>query len=197
MIECPSKDIKNIVCRIIRCKIKGNAMRSNADPPNIPTPPGVTAEKSDYKVSARCSDAKLQYRPGYVKLNAATTIVSHAASLIKSVCSYKSYDCMPIWSGGKPQLLISLKFDIGPLGPRVTLDPEKLIAPDTQAVLNYVTTQLTAKYPDLISVAAKWATVRRDLAKTIDNTYTVFLNQSTVKKSNKDNSEPASEQNNE
>ena len=164
-------------------------MRSNATPTNLP---GVTADKHDYKTSGRCSDAKLQYRPGYVKLNAATTRESHAASLIKSVCSYKSYDCMPIWSGGKPQLLISLKFDIGPLGPRVTLDPEKLIAADTQAVLNYVTTQLTAKYPDLTSVAAKWATVRRDLA-TIDNVHTVFLNQSTAKKTNKDNSEPASE----
>ena len=136
-------------------------------------------------------------RPSYVKLNAATTIVAHAASLIKLVCSYKSYDCMPIWSGGKPQLSISLKFDIGPLGPRITLDPERLIAADTQAVLDYVTTQLTEKYPDLTSVAAKWAKVRRDLAKTVDNTYTVFLNQSTAKKSNKDNSEPASDQNNE
>ena len=172
-------------------------MRSNANTPVIPTPPGVTAEKSDYKSTARCSNAKLQYRPGYVKLNAATTIVAHAASLIKSVCSYKSYDCMPIWSGGKPQLSISLKFDIGPMGPRVTLDPERLIAADTQAVQDYLTSQLAAKYPDLTSVAAKWSTVRRDLTKTIDNTHTVYLNQSLAKKSNKDSSESTSEHNNE
>ena len=83
------------------------------------------------------------------------------------------------------------------MGPRVTLDPERLIAADTQAVLDYLTSQLGAKYPDLTSVAVKWSTVRRNLAKTIDNVHTVFLNQSSAKKSNKDTSESASEQNNE
>ena len=165
-------------------------MQSNATPTTLP---GVTAEKHDFKTVGRVSDAKLQYRPAYVKLNAATTIVSHAASLIKLVCNYKSYDCMPIWSGGKPQLSISLKFDIGLLGPRITLDPERLIAANTEAVLNYITTQLAEKYPDLISGAAKWTKVRRDLAKTVDNSYTVYLNQSASKKLNKDNSVPSSD----
>ena len=132
-----------------------------------------------------------------MKLNAATTIVSHAASLIKLVCNYKSYNCMPIWSAGKPQLSISLKFDVGLLGPRITLDPERLIAADTEAVLDYITAQLAEKYQDLTSGAVKWLKVRRELTKTIDNSYTVYLNQSASKKSNKNSEQSSNHQNNE
>ena len=132
-----------------------------------------------------------------MKLNAATTIVSHAASLIKSVCNYKSYNCMPIWSAGKPQLSISLKFDVGPLGPWITLDPESLIAVNTEAVLDYITAQLAEKYPDLLAGADKWLKVHRELTKMIDNSYNVYLNQSTSKKLNKNSETNSDDSNNE
>ena len=151
----------------------------------------MSAAKDDFKKVRRVSDAELQFRPSYMKLNAATPIVSHAASLIKSVCNYKSYDCAPIWSAGKPHLSISLKFDVGPLGPRITLDPDKMIAADTEAVLDYISAQLSEKYKDLTAGGAKWLRVRRELSPMIDNSYNVFLSQST-RKTNK-NSDTASD----
>ena len=101
---------------------------------------------------------------------------------------------MPIWSAGKPHLSISLKFDVGPLGPRITLDPDKLIAADTEAVLDYISAQLSEKYKDLTAGAAKWLKVCRELSPTIDNSYNVFLSQST-RKTNK-NSDTASDNTN-
>ena len=83
------------------------------------------------------------------------------------------------------------------MGPRVTLDPERLIAADTQAVLDYLTAQLASKYPDLTSAAVKWSKVRRDLSKTINTAHMVYLNQRSAKKSNKDSSDSTSDDNNE
>ena len=36
ILECPSRDIKNTICRVIRCKIEGRSMRSNAAPSSLP-----------------------------------------------------------------------------------------------------------------------------------------------------------------
>ena len=58
IVECLNKDIKNTICRIIRCKIEGRTMRSNATPTTLP---GVTADKHDFKTVGRVSDAKLQF----------------------------------------------------------------------------------------------------------------------------------------
>ena len=172
-------------------KLESRQTRSNTAAPSLP---GASAAKDDFKTAGRVSDAKLQHRPAYMKLNSATPIISHAASLIKSVCNYKSYDCSPIWAGkpGKPQLSIALKFDIGPLGPRISLDPDKLIAADTEAVLDYISSQLSEKYKDLTAGASKWLRVRKELSSTIENSHKVFLSQS-ARKSNKDNSDTASE----
>ena len=170
-------------------KLETRSTRSNTAPPSLP---GASAAKDDFKTAGRVSDAKLQFRPAHMKLNSVTPIISHAASLIKSVCNYKSYDCAPIWAAGKPQLSIALKFDIGPLGPRITLDPDKLIAADTEAVLDYISSQLSEKYKDLTAGAARWLRVRKELSSTIDNSYNVFLSQST-RKTNRNNSDTASE----
>ena len=187
IVECPSKDLKNIVCRVIRMKLDGRQTRSN---PVAPLMPGASAAKDDYKIAARVSDAKLQFRPVYSKLNAATPILSHAASLIKTVCQYKSYDISPIWAGkpGKPHLSISLKFDVGPLGPCIALDPDRLIAGDTEAVLDYLSAQLALKYPELTASANKWNKVHRELAPTIENSFKVYLSQS-ARKSKDNNSD--------
>ena len=103
---------------------------------------------------------------------------------------------MPIWSAGKPHLSISLKFDVGPLSPRITLNLDKLIAVDTEAVLDYITAQLSEKYKDLASGAAKWLKVRRELSPTIDNSYNVYLSQST-RKTNKNSDTVSDSINNE
>ena len=68
------------------------------------------------------------------------------------------------------------------------LDPDKLIAADTEAVLDYISSQLSVKYPDLTASASKWLRVRKELSPTIDNSHKVFLSQS-ARKSNKDNSD--------
>ena len=77
------------------------------------------------------------------------------------------------------------------MGPRVTLDPEKLIAVDTQAVIDYLTSQLALQYAALTSTAAKWSAVTHELSKTIDTAHTTYLNQSSAKKTQKDLSEAA------
>ena len=166
-------------------KLDGRQTRSN---PAAPLLPGASAAKDDYKKAGRVSDAKLQFRPAYSKINSATPILTHTASLIKTICQYKSYDVSPIWAGkpGKPHLSISLKYDIGPLGPRISLDPDRLIAGDTEAVLDYISAQLSLKYPDLTASASKWNKVRKELAPTIENSHKVFLSQS-ARRSNKDN----------
>ena len=168
-------------------KLDGRQTRSNSVAPLLP---GASAAKDDYKKAGRVSDAKLQFCPAYSKINSATPILTHTASLIKTVCQYKSYDVSPIWAEkpGKPHLSISLKYDIGPLGPRISLDPDKLIAGDTEAVLDYISAKLSVKYPDLTASASKWIKVCKELAPTIENSHKVFLGQS-ARKSNKDNSD--------
>ena len=172
-------------------KMDGRQTRSN---PVAPLAPGPSAAEHDYKKAARVSDAKLQYRPLYSKLNASTPVLSHAANLIKTVLQYKSYDVSPLWARqagkpGQPHLSISLKYEAGPLGPRITLDPDKLISGDTEAVLDYLATQLALKYPDITASAAKWNKVRRELTPTIENSFKTFLSQSSRK--DKDNNSDA------
>ena len=116
----------------------------------------------------------------------------HTANLIKTVLSYKSYDITPLWirqtgKAGQPHHSIALKFEAGPLGPRISLDPKKLISGNTEAVLEYLATQLALKYPDITSTATKWNKIRRDLTPTIESCFKTFLNQSTRKE--KDNSD--------
>ena len=191
IVECHSRELKNLVCRIIRMKMDGRQTRSNLV---APLTPGASAVEHDYKKAARVSDAKLQFRPLYSKLNASKPVLSHAANLIKTVLQYKSYDVSPLWARqtgkpGKPHLSISLKYEAGPLGPCITLDPDKLISGDTEAVLDYLATQLTLKYPDLTSSATKWNKVRRELAPTIENSFKTYLSQSSRKA--KDNNSDA------
>ena len=96
---------------------------------------------------------------------------------------------MPIWSGGRAQLLLALKYDVGPMGPRVTLDPDKLIATDTQAMIDYLASQLASHYAALTSVAVKWAAVTRANCKTIETAYQTYLSQRNAKKTQKDSSD--------
>ena len=190
--ECHSPELKNLVCRIIRMKVDGRQTRSN---PAAPLAPGLSAADHDYKTAARVSDAKLQFRPQYAKLNASSPVINHTANLIKTVLAYKSYDISPLWirqSGkpGQPHHSIALKFEAGPLGPRISLDPEKLICGNTEDVLVYLASQLATKYPDITSTPAKWNKIRRDLTPTIESCFKTFVNQSTRKEKNiSDNSD--------
>ena len=84
VIECPSREIKNLVCRLIQTKISEEKGRTRSGASAIPTPTGVSVDKGDFKNSTHCSDAHLQFRPSYAKLNAASSITAHADSLIKA-----------------------------------------------------------------------------------------------------------------
>ena len=101
---------------------------------------------------------------------------------------------MLIWVGDCAQLSMALTFDIGPVGPRVTLDPERLIAADTTAVTDYLATQLARHYPGLTSDATRCLTITKELNKTIEMANDTFLKQeqrSASKKTNKNkNSDP-------
>ena len=141
------------------------------------------------------SDAKLQYRPQYAKLNSSSPVVNHTANLIKTVLAYKSYDVSPQWtrqSGkpGQPHHSIALKFEAGPMGPRISLDPDKLICGNTEDVLLYLATQLSTKYPNITSTPAKWTKIKRDLAPTIETCFKTYMHQTTRKEKNtSDNSD--------
>ena len=50
---------------------------------------------------------------------------------------------------------MAIKADFGPMGPWVTLDPDRLIAADTSAVTEYLATQLAQHYHALTSAAVK------------------------------------------
>ena len=144
----------------------------------------------------RCKKFNEKHYEKFSKLNASTPVLNHAANLIKTVLQYKSYDVTPLWirqagKSGQPHLSIALKFEAGPLGPRISLDPEKLISGNTEAVLEYLATQLAIKYPDITSTATKWNKIRRDLTPTIENCFKTFLSQSSRKeKDNSDASQP-------
>ena len=60
-----------------------------------------------------------------------------------------------MWTSGRAQLSVALKFDTGPMGQRVMLNPESLIAADTTAVIDYITAQLSKQYPLTNSDPAK------------------------------------------
>ena len=92
---------------------------------------------------------------------------------------------MPIWISGRAQLSMALKFDVGPMGLRVTLDPERLIAADTTAVIDYLASQLAVHYQALTFPAVKWSAVTKELSKTIDTAYTTYLNQEKQRNANK------------
>ena len=77
------------------------------------------------------------------------------------------------------------------MGPRVTLDPDKLIAADTQPVINYLTSQLALHYAALTSAAVKWSAVTGAVSKTIVTAYQTYLSQRNAKKTQKDNSDTA------
>ena len=193
IVECQSPDLKNLVCRIIRMKVDGRQTRSNPVP-NLA--PGHSAAEHDYKTAARVSDAKLQYRPLYAKLNSSSPVVNHTANLIKTVLAYKSYDVAPQWtrqSGkpGQPHHSLALKFEPGPMGPRISLDPDKLICGNTEDVLQYLASQLSSKYPNITSAPAKWSKIKRELSPTIESCFKTYMHQTTrnAKDSNDNNSD--------
>ena len=171
-VECSTRDMKNLLQKLIRSKLpeeqaQSRTTRAKSSPSGSLPPPGPTTSLQDARKSTRVSDARLRFRHGYLKLNSSTSLVSHLANLVKTKTGMKSYDIQPVWVAGRAMHGISLKQEAGPLGPRVNLDPDKLVSIDNESVFSYVTQQLARSYPNVNANARSWLELKKELMPTV------------------------------
>ena len=171
-VKCSTREMKNLLQKLIRSKLpkepaQSRTTRAKSSPAGTLPPPGPTTSLQDARRSTRVSDARLRFRQGYLKLNSSATMVSHLANLVKTKTGMKSYDIQPVWVAGRAMHGISLKQEAGPLGPRVNLDPDKLISIDNEAVFSYLTQQLARSYTTVNANAKAWLELKSELMPTI------------------------------
>ena len=83
-----------------------------------------------------------------------------------------------MWTSSKAMHTVALKFDAGPLGQPVALDPDHLISVDNRAVLDYITMQMSKVYPPINTKAGAWNALRKELDLTGTKSHEAFQLQS-------------------
>ena len=184
LIECPTKEIKNLCQKIIRSRTTSDdstRTRPARGGRSTQTPPlpqhGPSNKPDDFKKHTRTSDARLRFRPQYSKLNSSATLVNHLLNLLKVNDHVTSYDYTPVWSGNQAVHSVALKMSPGPFGSRVTFDPSQLIGHTPERTLDYITQRLTRLYPALNANIGRWNDLRKELTGTIKKSNDVFTTQ--------------------